>query len=220
MDTPSGSNVEGSNGRAPQTWWSRQSDAVKTALIVGLTTLIGAIITGIFALAHAGGGSQTEPPVAESTTHSSGSAATTPQATTSSASGGTVGSTPRSQAASSYSSSSIYWSGPVGIVGEGLDFDIRPPATATSSLSNIYTDNGSNLRSADPKILLSVWKESSVPTASDCNTWATTHPSAYVSPVSTGMQICVRTTQGRFGLLHIDATAANDIEATATIWGQ
>ena len=138
MDTPSGSNVEGSNGRAPQTWWSRQSDAVKTALIVGLTTLIGAIITGIFALAHAGGGSQTEPPVAESTTHSSGSAATTPQATTSSASGGTVGSTPRSQAASSYSSSSIYWSGPVGIVGEGLDFDIRPPATATSSLSNIY----------------------------------------------------------------------------------
>jgi hypothetical protein len=109
----------------------------------------------------------------------------------------------------------LYSQGSVGITPDGLNFDTNPPSSTPSG--TIYYTGG--LYSSSTNIELAVWQNSSTPTAAQCENWVTTHPSSNVPNVNPGMQICIKTDQGRFGLLHVDSVDSSQVSATATIWG-
>jgi hypothetical protein len=123
---------------------------------------------------------------------------------------------PVSRSASRDASLSAYWQGPVGITSNGLNFDTKPPSS-TPSGTIIYA--GELYASGSTNIELAVWPNSSTPTAAQCQNWVTTHPSSSLSNVDPDMQICIKTDQGRFGLLHIESVDSTQASATATIWG-
>ena len=110
---------------------------------------------------------------------------------------------------------SAYWNGPVGITSNGLNFDNKPPSSASA---DIYY-NGS-LTSTDTATMAR-WTGPGTPTAAKCQTWVTTHPNSIIGTVTTGMQICLLTTQGRAVLLDVQSlpsSATADLEAQATVW--
>jgi hypothetical protein len=112
---------------------------------------------------------------------------------------------------------SVYWSGPVGITNIGLNFDNKPPSSASGDINF----NGS-LSSSDTATM-AAWPGPRTPTAAQCQNWVTTHPSNIVGTVTTGMQICLLTTQGRSVLLLVEglpAGATAELQAHATIWQQ
>ena len=112
---------------------------------------------------------------------------------------------------------SVYWSGPVGITNIGLNFDNKPPSSASGDINF----NGS-LSSSDTATM-AAWPGPRTPTAAQCQNWVTTHPSNIVGTVTTGMQICLLTTQGRSVLLLVQglpAGATAELQAHATIWQQ
>jgi hypothetical protein len=127
--------------------------------------------------------------------------------------GGSSASTP----ASPSTGLSLYWQGSVGLTGNGLNFDTKPPSTTPSGTINYDGD----LYSGDGNIEFALWPSSRSPIASQCQAWVTTHPSSRISNVAPGMQICIKTDQGRFGLLHIQSIDSTNgvASATATIWG-
>ena len=110
---------------------------------------------------------------------------------------------------------SLYWQGPVGITSNGLNFDTKPPSSTPSS--TIYYAGG--LYASSTNIEFAVWPNSSTPTAAQCQNWVTTHPSPSLLNVNPGMQICIKTDQGRYGLLRVESVDGSQVSATATIWG-
>lgn len=136
-------------------------------------------------------------------------------ATSSTSSGKTSTGSPATPA-SATTRPSVYWTGPVGFASYGLDFDSRPPATDQTTI--IW--KGNELQ-ATANAQLAVWTQPGVPSASQCRTWVTTHPCNGVPTPGIGMQICIKTDQGRFSLVHIDSYSNNgyQLNATATIWG-
>jgi hypothetical protein len=124
---------------------------------------------------------------------------------------------PASTAASPGASLALYWQGPVGITANGLNFDTKPPSS-TPNGSIVYT--GELYASGSTNIELAIWSNSSTPTAAQCQAWVTTHPSSSLFNLAPGMQICIKTDQGRFGLLHIESIdSGSGVSAAATIWG-
>jgi hypothetical protein len=109
----------------------------------------------------------------------------------------------------------LYSQEPVGITPDGLNFDTNPPSSTPSD--TIYYTGG--LYSSSANIELAIWQNSSTPTAAQCQNWVTTHPSSDLPNVNPGMQVCIKTDQGRFGLLHIDSVDSSQVSAIATIWG-
>jgi hypothetical protein len=120
-----------------------------------------------------------------------------------------------STSASQSAGLSPYWQGPVGITSDGLNFDTKPPSSTQSG--TIYYTGGLNASSTN--IEFAIWPNSSTPTAAQCQDWVTTHPSPSLLDVNRGMQICIKTDQGRFGLLRIESVDGSQVSATATIWG-
>ena len=114
---------------------------------------------------------------------------------------------------------SLYSQGPVGLTGKGLNFDTKPPSTTPSGTINYYS--GALSPAGSTNIEFALWPSSSAPTASQCQLWVTTHPGSSVSNIVSGMQICIKTDQGRFGLLHIQSVDSTNgvASAIATIWG-
>jgi len=110
---------------------------------------------------------------------------------------------------------SLYSHGPVGITSNGINFDTNPPSSTPSG--TIYYAGG--LYPSTSNIEFAIWTNSGTPTAAQCQNWVTTHPSPGLSNVNPGMQICIKTDQGRFGLLHIESADGSQVSATATIWG-
>ena len=112
--------------------------------------------------------------------------------------------------------SSIYWTGQVGfssLSGLGLDFDTKPPSSDQTTI--VYEGNALQVTANEQ---LSQWTQSSTPSASDCKLWVTTHPNTEILYPASGMQICIKTDQGRYGLLHIDSAANGQLQVTATVW--
>jgi hypothetical protein len=109
----------------------------------------------------------------------------------------------------------VYYQTPVGINDIGINFDNNPPSSASADI----TFNGS--LSAQTPTILAVWPGSATPTAALCENWVTTHPSNFVSTVTVGMRICLKTAQGRPGLLRIQSITS-DVPTTAnvlaTVW--
>ena len=122
---------------------------------------------------------------------------------------------PSSKAVGSVTGWSVLWSGPVGITGNGLNFDDQPRPSPQSA--DIYY-NGS-LYSASSAIL-AVWQQTQAPTAGQCQAWVTTHPSSSVSNLTAGMQICLQTGQGRPVLLDVQSVTGEELDADAKIWQQ
>ena len=120
------------------------------------------------------------------------------------------------QALTAGHNSSTYWTGQVGfssLSGLGLDFDTKPPSTDQTTI--VYEGNALQVTANEQ---LSQWTQSSTPSASDCKLWVTTHPNTTILSPASGMQICIKTDQGRYGLLHIDSAANGQLQVTATIW--
>jgi hypothetical protein len=115
---------------------------------------------------------------------------------------------------------SVYWQGQVGITPNGLNFDTRPPSS-TSSGDIFYTGSNRLGTEGNPNIEFAVWPNSSTPKAMQCQTYVTTHPSPGLVSINPGMQVCIKTDQGRFGLLSIGQVDSNNfvVSAQATIWG-
>lgn len=111
---------------------------------------------------------------------------------------------------------SVYWQGPVGITTNGLNFDSRPPSS-TPSGDIVYAGE---LVSTGTNIEFAVWPNSGTPNATQCQTFVTTQPSASLASINPGMQVCIKTDQGRFGLLSFGQIDSNGVaSAQATIWG-
>jgi hypothetical protein len=176
----------------------RSNPLIIAAVITAIGGITAAIVTGVFN-SH-GGGSGAEPGV------------TAPRTTVAAPTTGTGSST----VPTATNRPSVYWSGPVAFSTEGLDFDSRPPATDQTTI--LYFGN---TLQASANAQLAVWNQPGIPSASKCQTWVTTHPNQDVAFPAIDMQICIRTDQGRYGLLHIDSYSNNNsqVNATATIWG-
>jgi len=144
--------------------------------------------------------------------HSSSTPAPQPTVTvTRTASAPPRASTPASQSAGL----SLYSHGQVGITSNGLNFDTNPPSSTPSG--TIYYAGG--LYASSSNIEFAIWPNSSTPTAAQCQNWVTTHPNPSLLNVNPGMQVCIKTDQGRFGLLYIESVDSSQVSATATIWG-
>jgi hypothetical protein len=186
-------------------------------LIQALTPLILGLVAGgaaVTAIGHPSSAPAPQPTV----TVTAPRPTVTVTVTASAPSGG--GGPPASTPASPGTNLSLYSQEPVGITSNGLNFDTKPPST-TPSGTIIYS--GEDLYSSDGSIEFALWSSSNTPTASQCQTWVTTHPSSTIKQVNVipGVQICIKTDQGRFGLLHIQSVDStnNVVSATATIWG-
>ncbi len=104
----------------------------------------------------------------------------------------------------------VYYQTSVGINNIGINFDNNPPSSASADI----TFNGS--LSAQSPTILAVWPGSATPTGVQCENWVTTHPGGFVGTVTVGMQICLKTAQGRPGLLRIQSITS-DVPTTANI---
>jgi hypothetical protein len=108
----------------------------------------------------------------------------------------------------------------VGIGQSGLDFDSNPPGSGSTYAVFFYGYNYPYGLTTISNGGFAVWTRGGTPTAPECKTWVTTHLTTQVSNVVTGMQICFKTDQGRFGLLKVKpGTTAYQLNAVATVWG-
>ena len=168
-------------------------------LTAGLATIIAAIVA--VSLTHRSTGSGSNP----------GPGVTAPKTTAAPGATGTGNSTP----ATATSGTAVYWRGHVSFSGDGFDFDSKPPAHDQTTI--VY--DGNTLY-ATASAQLAVWSQPGMPSASECQTWVATHPNNAVPVPAIGMQICIKTDQGRYGLLHIDSYSYNNSpNATVIVWG-
>lgn len=126
----------------------------------------------------------------------------------------TVGSTPNSTP-----SPSVYWEGTVNIgPGVWLDFDTSPPSQEVSSAAVWYNPFQLNAGGDLPNtVFLALWNQSGVPGPAKCRELVATHSSGYVA-IDTGEDVCIKTLQGRYGLLQVTSADTNQMGATVTIW--
>ncbi len=120
---------------------------------------------------------------------------------------------------SSTSNPSVFWKGTV-IIGHGvwLDFDTNPPSQEISSAAVWYNPFQLNAGGDIPNtVLLALWNQSGSPGAAQCRGWVATHSSGYVA-IDTGEEVCIKTLQGRYGLLQVTSADTNQMGATVTIW--
>jgi len=69
-------------------------------------------------------------------------------------------------------------------------------------------------------MLMSQWTGPGRPTKAQCATTVRTHPSNIVSNVAEGMQICIKTIQGRIGWLTVISISSDHstLNVKAVIW--
>ena len=111
--------------------------------------------------------------------------------------------------------SAVYWRGPVTFPDGSLalNFDTNPPTPGQIGI--IY---GGGVLQATTNALLLTWTKAGTPSASDCRGWVPTHPTTNISSPTGGMQICIKTDQGRYGLLSITSSANSQLSANGVVW--
>jgi len=108
---------------------------------------------------------------------------------------------------------SVYYQTQVGIGTVGINFDNNPPSSASADI--FYS--GSLLESTS-NATLAVWPGSATPTPAQCQNWVTTHPGTSIGTVTVGMQICLKTAQGRPVLLRIQSVTPDAANGQVTVW--
>jgi hypothetical protein len=118
--------------------------------------------------------------------------------------------------------SAVYWQGAVGITFPGgINFDLKPATTSADGPTNIlFGSNSLEAPYTGTTILVSQWTGAGRPTQTDCANWVLTHPTNVVNNVAEGMQICIRTVQGRIGQLTVTSISPdrNTLNVMAVIW--
>jgi hypothetical protein len=127
----------------------------------------------------------------------------------------TVTKAPAAAGTGHHVTSTVYWHGPVTFPNGtlALNFDTNPPTP--DQVGIIY---GGGVLEATNNALLSAWTEAGKPSASDCRGWVPTHPTTNISSPTGGMQICIKTDQGRYGLLSITSSANSQLSANGVVW--
>lgn len=120
--------------------------------------------------------------------------------------------------------SAVYWQGAVGITfgpPGGINFDLKPPTTSADSPTNI-SFGGNILENSwtGTPVLISQWTGAGRPKHDQCANWVLTHPTRVVNNVAEGMQICIRTVQGRIGQLTVTSISPDQstLNVMAVIW--
>jgi hypothetical protein len=116
---------------------------------------------------------------------------------------------------SSTVTSTVYWHGQVTFPDgtPALNFDTNPPSP--DQIGIVY---GGSVLEATNNALLSTWTAARTPSASDCREWVSTHPNTNIPSPTGGMQICIKTDQGRYGLLGVTSTANSQLSANGIVW--
>ncbi len=182
---------------------------VKVAIIGGVSALAAAVITGAFTLAAAA--RAPSPPKSMPSTSAPGSPGTQSGPTP------TVG---QNTPTAAPDGSPIYWSGSLPITGNpGTSFDSKPPHPVGDTAGMIYRWGVLREQGLGNNTLLAPWTGTGAPTAAQCQEWTSTHALRQVDKVLPDMQICIKTNQGRYGLLRINSDDSEQLGVTATIWG-
>jgi hypothetical protein len=120
--------------------------------------------------------------------------------------------------------SEIYWQGAVGITQGppgGISFDLKPATTSADAPTNIsFSENTLGNSWTGTTMLVSQWTGDGQPTRAQCADWVLTHPTNVLNNVAEGMQICIRTVQGRIGRLTVTSISPDDstLNVMAVIW--
>jgi len=179
---------------------------MKVTMVGGLFTLaaviLGALLTHWFGLATP---SIQSTPTQSST--SSSSALTSPTATATAPASVPV-----------TVKSGIYYQGPVTLGVNSRDFNTSPPSPSSSP--DAFSYSGFQLITGSSTAGFAAWKQSSTPTAAECETFATANMIGDLANVTAGMKICFETDQGRVGLLIVQpGTSEDTLNGIATVWG-
>ncbi len=115
-----------------------------------------------------------------------------------------------------------FWSGPVGLAsGSSLNFDTLPPSPDQQNTGIEYNSLGLGTNgNPDPSTpAVALWTQSRMPSQVECRDWISTHPTRIIAGPTGGERICIRTEQGRYGVLKVEPSSdTNTLSATATIW--
>lgn len=176
---------------------------------LGKATVIGAVVVGLLGIVGAVLN-------AELSHGSSGPTPPTPSASRQTPQSRPPTNTNRSTAPSPRTSFSVYWRGSFALNpnSDGLDFDSYPPSSGDQTNINYL---GNELQ-ASANAQLARWTQPGTPSASECASWIATHPGGGVPFPAGGMLICIKTDQGRYGLLRIESSANGQVSGIAKIW--
>lgn len=111
----------------------------------------------------------------------------------------------------------VFWSGTVGGLSNGIDFDVLPPRHVADL---DITANGKELQGGT-RVTLAEWVTNRAPGKDDCSQWLRDHGAAFVFSVVVGTQICARTAEGRLAYLRITklgTSSSSETEADVVVW--
>lgn len=131
------------------------------------------------------------------------------------------GSAHNSAASTQRKHDNIYWRGSVTIdSGNYLNFDTKPPSPQTSNATvNYFVGQLRNVGTLPDAALFGLWNRSGFPAAAQCKEWIPTHASQNLS-IHAGEKICIKTIQGRYGLLRITSADSSRMGASVSIWNK
>jgi hypothetical protein len=116
-------------------------------------------------------------------------------------------------------SGNVFYAGPAGIPGTGMDFDHNPPMPGSGNVS--ATAIGLESSSSAGVTVSQYLGTSQQPSESDCRAWALSHGSPDLTAnLAKGDQLCLITQRGRVVLFVITATpdSWNGLTGQATVW--
>jgi hypothetical protein len=102
-----------------------------------------------------------------------------------------------------------------------INFDLKPATTSADSSTNISFGANTLGNGMDGStVLVSQWTDAGQPTQAQCANWVLTHSTHVVNNVAEGMQICIRTVQGRIGRLTLASISPDQstLNVMAVIW--
>lgn len=109
------------------------------------------------------------------------------------------------------SATSVAFSGPVTIDGNGIDFDVVPPRPG----GNIFAIYGGLEATYE---FISEWVNERPPTPADCFAQAANHPTTNIAALHAGSQVCAITSDRRIVYLRVDSSLPERIEAHVIVW--
>ena len=189
------------------------------AVIVGVCTIVAAVLTVAFATSSSGGAQSAQ---GQSRLSASAPSKTLRGATPSadSATGGSQGG-PSSMASQTH----VVYQGSVEFGDEGINFDASQPedtyaSDGASSNTVEYLDNGGpEVGGVSNPVSIGLWDSNAAPTYSQCRSWALAHAISAVT-VAPGTRMCIFTPAKRTVYLAVTGVDVQHftVSGEATVW--